>query len=49
MRKTMSTLGEAEAKEKPQSAGQLLIRSLVQQNYRQNTENGQHVIPEAWD
>lgn len=45
----MSTPGEATAKEKPQSAGQLLIRSLVQVNYSQNTENGQCVTPEAWD
>lgn len=30
----MSTLGEAAAKEKPQSAAQLLIRSLVQQDVK---------------
>ena len=45
----MSTLGEAKAKEKPQSAGQLLIHNLVQQNYSQNTENDQYVISELWD
>jgi len=30
LEETMSTPGEAKAKEKPQTAGQLLIRSLVQ-------------------
>jgi hypothetical protein len=34
LEETMSSLGEAKAKEKQQTAGQLLIRSLVQQNVK---------------
>jgi hypothetical protein len=34
LEETMSTLGEAKTKEKQQTAGQLLIRSLVQQNVK---------------
>jgi hypothetical protein len=34
LEETMSTLGEAKAKEKQQTAGQLLIRSLVQQKVK---------------
>jgi hypothetical protein len=34
LEETMSSLGEAKAKEKQQAAGQLLIRRLVQQNIK---------------
>jgi Thiamine pyrophosphate enzyme, N-terminal TPP binding domain len=34
LEETMSTLGEAKAKEKHETAGRLLIRSLVQQNVK---------------
>jgi hypothetical protein len=34
LEEVMSTLGEAEAKEKQQTAGHLLIRSLVQQKVK---------------